>query len=127
MVRCSCRSSTSRSVITMTLWNTGWLSSPNRLDSRCPSHAIVFDFPDPRGDEGAIRIDSEVDEGAPGEEKIVRVPAAVLGHGVVGVLPGVRVLELGGGNGQPVDEERHVHGQARVPEAEVQLPRDGED
>ena len=66
-------------------------------------------------------------EGAPGEEQIVRVPVAVLGNGVVGVLPGIRVLELGGGNGQPVDEERHVHRQARVPEAEVQLPRDRED
>ena len=47
MVRCSCRSSTTRSVITMTLWNTAWLSSPNRFDSRCASHAIVLDFPDP--------------------------------------------------------------------------------
>ena len=47
IVRCSCRSSTTRSVITMTLWNTGWFSSSNRFDSRCASHAIVFDLPDP--------------------------------------------------------------------------------
>src|ERR1019366_9068519 len=80
----------------------------------------------PCGDEGPVGVDGEVYERPLGEEKIVRVPVAVLDNGVVSVLPGVRVLQLGSGDGQPVDEERHVHRQLRIPEAEVQLPRDGE-
>jgi len=46
MVRCNCRSSTTRSVITMTFVEHRLISSPNRFDSRCASHAIVFDLPE---------------------------------------------------------------------------------
>src|ERR1017187_8988460 len=60
------------------------------------------------------RVDGEVHERALGEEKIVRIPVAVLDNGVVSVLPGIRVLQLGSGDGQPVDEERHVHRQLRI-------------
>ena len=59
----SCLSSTRRSVTTTTLWNTGsfalspaartaalnWAGSAGvcRVDNRCASQAMVFDFPDP--------------------------------------------------------------------------------
>ena len=81
----------------------------------------------PRGDERAVRIDGEVHEGAPGEKQVVGVALPVLGDGVPGVLSGVRVLQLDGGDGQPVDEQREVDGLAGVAVAEVKLPRDTED
>ncbi len=61
-----------------------------------------------RGDERVIGIDGEVDESSLGEEQLVRVAAAVLSDGVVGVLARVRVLQLDRRHGQAIDEQRHV-------------------
>src|SRR5260370_10989200 len=61
------------------------------------------------GDEGPVRVDGKVDESALGEKEVVRISAAVLGDGVVGVLAGVGGLQLSGSNGQPVDHKCHVH------------------
>ena len=80
--------------------------------------------PQPRRDEGPVGIDREVHQRPLGEEQVVRIPVSpVLPDRVLDALPGIGVFQLHGGNGKPVDEERHVHRQPRVPEAEVQLPR----
>lgn len=47
MVFWSCRSRTTRSVITMILLKTGWLAVSKSVERRCASHAIVFDLPEP--------------------------------------------------------------------------------
>ena len=64
----------------------------------------------PRRDERLVGVHREVHQRPPGEEQVVRVPPPVLGDRVVlGVLPGLRVLQLHGSDRQPVDEERQVH------------------
>ena len=74
-----------------------------------------------------VRVDGEVDQGAAGEDRVVRVAVgAVLGLGVLNVLPGERVLELGGGDGDAVDQQRHVERVHRAGLGVVQLPDDTE-
>src|SRR5699024_2035948 len=61
------------------------------------------------GEEHQVGVDGEVYEGALVEEGFARVPVAhVLVFGVVDVLPGQGVLQLGGGDGDAVDEQSQV-------------------
>ena len=119
-----------RNIITI-IRNGPWVPRPPRLTR--PARAEVkrqeLGFPplEPRRDEGAVGVNREVHERPPREERVVLIPVPVLGDRIaLGVLPGVRVLELHGRDRQPVEEERHVNRLARIPEAEVQLPRHGQ-
>lgn len=69
---------------------------------------------EPGGDVDQVGVDREVGQAATvGEERLPRVAVAlVLADGVADVLPGERVLELGGKERQAVEEEHQV--EARV-------------
>ncbi|SKS23237.1 Uncharacterised protein [Mycobacteroides abscessus subsp. abscessus] len=64
-------------------------------------------------------------QAALGKEEVSRVASAILRDRVIGVLPGVGILQFDGGDRQSVDEQCHIDGFERVPLAEMQLPRDG--
>jgi len=58
-----------------------------------------------------VGIDGEVNQGSPGQGHVGRVPViSVLGDGVLDVLVGELVLELGGSGGDAVDQQGQVDG-----------------
>ena len=88
----------------------GWVSRPPVVAQVEGQEAGLL--PGQLGGHGhAVRVHGEVDEGAPAEGDVGRVPVrAVLGDGVLDVLVGEGVLQLGGGGRDAVDEERQVDG-----------------
>ncbi len=81
----------------------------------------------PGGRVHLVGVHGEVHERAAREQRLAGVAVvAVLAHGVGDGLPGRRVLQLGGGHRQPVDEEHQVEGVA-VAGGVVELRGDAED
>ena len=72
---------------------------------------------EPRGHEHGLGIHRKVDESAPLELKdgLTRVSVLpVLFAGVLDGLPGKRILQFQGGDGQPVDAQSNVEGLLRA-------------